>query len=45
MGMTDMQFKAYLRGLIEDIEQALQLTPENPQLQKLLARLQKDLEG
>ena len=43
--MTDMQFKAYLRGLIEDIEQALQITPENPQLIKLLDRLRKDLEG
>ena len=44
-GMTDLQFKAYLRALIEDIEQALQITPENPQLTRLLARLRRDLEG
>ena len=45
MGMTDMQWKSYLRGLIEDIEQALEISPDNPQLIKLLDRLKQDLQG
>lgn len=45
MGMTDMQFKAYLRGLIADLERALKISPDNVELKQMLERLQKDLEG
>ena len=43
--MTDMQWKSYLRGLIEDIEQALEINPDNQQLIKLVERLKQDLQG
>jgi len=43
--MTDIQFKAYLRGLIADLARALKVSPDNNELQQMLARLQKDLEG
>ena len=45
MGMTDMQFKAYLRGLVADLERALKESPDNKELLQMLDRLRKDLEG
>ena len=47
MGMTDRQWASYLRGLIDDIEDALEVAkdPESiAKLEKLLTRLRKDLE-
>jgi len=43
MGMTDAQWKAHLRGLIKDIEQALKVTPDNPVLLEMLDRFKQCL--
>jgi len=42
-GMTDKQFKAYLRGLINQLERALN-TQDWELIQKLKAELQQSLE-
>jgi len=44
MGMTDSQFKAYIRSLIRTIKEALEVSPDNVKLQILLAELQAALE-
>ena len=44
MGMTDLQFKAHIRGLIHRINKALEITPENEELIALLAELKATLE-
>ena len=43
MGMVDAQWKAHLRGLIKDIEQALKLNPDNAVLQEMLERFKQCL--
>jgi len=45
MGMTDNQFKAYIRKLIIQVERALKASPDNEDIKKLLESLQADLEG
>ena len=45
MGMTDMQFKAYVRKLIRELERVLEVTPDNKPLQEMILELRKDLEG
>ena len=45
MGMTDKQFNSHLRALIDEIKNALKISPDNEVLLKMLERLQKDLEG
>ena len=43
--MTDAQWRSYLRGMIAELERALEETPENVSLKKMIERLKKDLEG
>lgn len=43
MGMTDAQFKSFLRFLISALE-AADVKKENEKLQKVIADLQKSLE-
>ena len=43
--MTDAQWKSYLRAMIDDLEDALKLNPDNAVLKKMIARLKLDLEG
>jgi len=45
MGMTDAQWKSYLRALIREMERALEITPDNHVLQEMITELRKDLEG
>ena len=45
MGMTDAQWKSYLRALIREMERALELTPDNHVLQGMINELHKDLQG
>ena len=45
VGMTDAQWKSYLRAMIDDLEDALALNPDNAVLKKMIARLKLDLEG
>lgn len=44
MGMSDMQFKSYLRELIHSIEQAKDSERSDEELEKLIERLKKSLE-
>jgi len=44
MGMTDSQFKAYIRALIYRVKKALEESPDNMELQMLLSELQAALE-
>ena len=44
MGMTDIQFKAYIRSLIYRINKALEENPGSVELKLLLAELQAALE-
>jgi len=44
MGMTDSQFKAYIRSLIYRVKKALEENPKSLELQLLLAELQQALE-
>ena len=44
-GMTDAQWKSYLRGLIAELERALEDSPDNKTLQLMIARLKVDLES
>ena len=43
-GLTDLQWKAYMRALIRELEYALEVTPGNQVLQKMIAGLRKDLD-
>jgi hypothetical protein len=45
MGMTDAQWKSYLRTLIAEMERALELSPDNKVLKNMIARLKLDLEA
>jgi len=45
MGMTDAQWKSYLRALIRELERALELTPDNKILQTMINELRTDLAG
>jgi hypothetical protein len=42
--MPDAQWKSYLRAIIENLEQALEISPDNAVLKKMIARLKLDLE-
>lgn len=44
MGMSDMQFRSYLRELIESIEQAKGSENVTVELERLVERLRKSLE-
>lgn len=44
MGMSDMQFKSYLRELIASIEKAKASENPSQELEELLTRLRKSLE-
>ena len=45
MGMTDMQFKAYIRELIRDLERALKISPENEELKATIKSLKETLQS
>lgn len=36
MGMTDLQFKTFLRGLLSTLELALKESPDNEHIKKLI---------
>lgn len=42
-GMTDSQFKAFIRELISNLEEALEINPDNEKLKKTLIRLKDAL--
>ena len=44
MGMSDGQFKTYIRSLIYRVKKALEVSPDNIELQLLLEELQTALE-
>ena len=44
MGMSDGQLKIYIRSLIRNVERALEISPDNHELQALLSELQAALE-
>lgn len=47
-GMTDLQFKSWLRGLVEDLEEVLEmetLEERHAKLDKMITRLKLDLQG
>lgn len=44
MGMSDMQFKSYLRELIAAIEKAKEAQDTDKELDELVERLKKSLE-
>ena len=43
MGMTDRQFDSYQSALLEDLKEALELSPGNPKLIKMIARIESEL--
>ena len=43
MGMTDMQFKAYLSNLVAELKEIMKLNPDNEKLQALITRLEEQL--
>jgi hypothetical protein len=43
MGMTDRQFDSYQSALLEDLKEALELSPDNPKLLKMIARIESEL--
>jgi hypothetical protein len=45
MGMTDPQWKSYLRALIAELKRALKVTPDNDVLKEMIERLEQDLEA
>lgn len=48
VGMTDLQFKSFIRQLIANIEEAMNKETEEQrkdEIDKLVKRLQEDLEG
>ena len=44
MGMTDRQFDAYQAELLENLKTALELTPDNHLLRKLVERIEGQLQ-
>ena len=47
MGMTDLQFKDFLRGLIDDLESAMEKEDKeqtDAKLEKMLERFRKSVE-
>lgn len=44
MGMSDMQFKSYLRELIANLERARASADTDSELEELIARLKQTLE-
>lgn len=43
MGMTDMQFKAFLRELIKNLEKALEISPDNKEIIDMIERHKETL--
>jgi len=43
MGMTDRQFDSYQALLLSVLQEALEETPENKRLQKLIAKIEAEL--
>ena len=45
MGMTDMQFKAFIRAELSDLEEALKLNPDNEKLKEMIVRHKETLQS
>ena len=45
MGMTDLQFKAFLREIISDLERALKESPDNKEIMDMLKRFRETLQS
>jgi len=43
MGMTDRQFDSYQANLLELLKEALELSPDNEKLKRLIARIEAEL--
>ena len=43
MGMTDRQFDSYQANLLELLKEALELSPDNVKLRKLVERMESEL--
>jgi hypothetical protein len=43
MGMTDAQWKSYMRSLIAELKRILETCPDNKQLKEMIERLEQDL--
>ena len=43
MGMTDFQYQSHLRGLVEDLKEALEINPDNPKIKKMILRFEEEL--
>ena len=43
MGMTDRQFDSYQARLLQNLKEILELSPDNPKLQKLIADIEAEL--
>lgn len=44
MGMTDMQFKTFIREFLANLEEIKEECPENEKLKKLITRLTQALQ-
>jgi hypothetical protein len=45
MGMTDLQWKSCLRGLIAELKRALAISPDNEILKEMIERFTLDLQS
>ena len=45
MGMSDSQFKAFLREVIRGLEKALEQSPDNQEIKEMLERFKLALES
>lgn len=43
MGMTDRQFDSYQSMLLESLKDALEKSPDNEKLQRLIAKIESEL--
>jgi hypothetical protein len=44
-GMTDSQFKAFIREIISGLEKALEISPENEEIIAMLKRFKETLQS
>ena len=43
--MTDMQFKAFVREIVSDLEKALKESPDNTEIQEMLKKHRETLQS
>ena len=45
MGMTDLQFKAFLKEIVSDLEKALLISPDNEEIKEMLKKHRETLQS